>query len=132
MMEWVNKDYQSPLPNIWMGASVEDQKTADERIPWLLQTPAAVRFVSVEPMLGQIYLYPYLIHNKNNDRLNWVICGCESGPEARPMNLDWARSLRDECRIAGVPFFFKQAKIDGKLVKMPEIDGRIWDEYPEK
>ena len=62
--------------------------------------------------------------------LDWVIAGCESGPGARSMDLDWARSLRDQCQAAGVPFFFKQAKIDGKLVKMPLIDGKIWDEIP--
>jgi len=63
--------------------------------------------------------------------IHLVIVGCESGPAARPMDLDWARSLRDQCQVAGVPFFLKQAQIDGKLVKMPALDGKIWDEYPK-
>jgi len=92
-----------PLPNVWAGVSVENQRTADERIPLLLDTPAAVRFVSVEPMLGAVDLSAYL------SRLSWCIVGAETGPGARPMNLDWARSLRDQCAEAGVPFFFKQA-----------------------
>lgn len=95
-----------PLANVWLGVSVEDQKTADERIPLLLQTPAAVRFISAEPLLGAIDIeaVPYV----NSEVLDWVIVGGESGPGARPMHPDWARSLRDQCVAAGVPFFFKQ------------------------
>jgi protein gp37 len=105
---------KKPLKNVWLGVSVEDQKTADERIPLLLQTPAAMRLVSVEPMLGPIDLgllgtiphsSPYAL---TSDKLHWVICGGESGPKARPMHPDWARSLRDQCQAADVPFFFKQ------------------------
>lgn len=92
-----------PLPNLWLGVSAERQQEADERIPLLMQTPAAVRFVSVEPMLGPVSV-SYLEWAK----LDWVICGGESGPGARPMHPDWARSLRDQCEAAGVPFFFKQ------------------------
>ncbi len=161
MMEWVNNNYQIPLPNIWMGVSVEDQATADERIPWLLRTPAAVRFISLEPMLENIiiknYLWPvcwtwdskykspeealaagayaeekpqgFIYAGRNF--IDWVICGCETGgPYARPMELDWARSLRDQCQAAGVPFFLKQAVINGKLNKEPELDGRTWRERP--
>ncbi len=106
-------------PNVWLGVSVEDQQTADERIPWLLKTPAAVRFVSVEPMLGAVDLMGFLplaqsdIHGVvyspvGGPFIDWVICGGESGPGARPMHPDWARSLRDQCRGANVPFFFKQ------------------------
>jgi len=104
-----------PLPNVWLGVSVEDQATADERIPLLLQTPAAVRFVSVEPMLGPIDLNKRvcLVDKRRfkltiGNYLDWVICGGESGPKARPMHPDWARSLCDQCKAAGVPFFFKQ------------------------
>jgi protein gp37 len=89
-----------PLPNVWIGITAEDQQCADERIPHLLRTPAAVRFVSVEPMLGPVYV---------SARLDWVICGAETGPGARPMNLEWARNLRDQWGSAGIPFFFKSA-----------------------
>lgn len=102
-----------PLPNVWLGVSCEDQKTADERIPLLLQTPAAVRFVSLEPLLGEIDLLGrsflrYCDASIYKRHLDWVIVGGESGPHARPMHPDWARSIRDQCQEAGVPFFFKQ------------------------
>ena len=99
-----------PLPNVWLGVTAENQQRADERIPILLQIPAAVRFVSVEPMLGPVKLsLNYHSHGiKGHQKLDWVICGGESGPGARPMNPDWVRSLRDQCQGAGVPFFFKQ------------------------
>src|SRR4030042_2682044 len=97
------------LPNVWLGVSVENQATADERIPILLQTPAAVRFVSVEPMLGPVSLAgldddiyrPWLDIHAWKAAIDWVICGCESGPYKRPMDLDWTRSLRDHCQRAG-------------------------------
>lgn len=98
-----------PFRNLWLGVTAENQRTADERIPALLGIPAAVRFVSVEPMLGPVGLarhFPH-VHGKRND-LFWVICGAETGPGARPMDIAWARSLRDQCREAGVPFFFKK------------------------
>lgn len=91
-----------PLKNVWLGVTAESQTEADKRIPYLLDTPAALRFISVEPMLGPINLSEYI------GALDWVICGGESGPEARPMHPDWARDLRDQCAAAGVPFFFKQ------------------------
>ncbi|WP_276199018.1 phage Gp37/Gp68 family protein [Chelatococcus sp. XZ-Ab1] len=91
-----------PLPNVWLGVSTEDQRRADERMPDLRETPAAVRFVSAEPLLGAIDFEPWL------DRIDWIIAGGESGPGARPMHPDWARSIRDQCAAAGVPFFFKQ------------------------
>ena len=101
-----------------------------------MQTPTAVRFVSVEPMLGPINFGNVPGFNKCGQagvdlvKNFWVICGCESGPGAREMDPSWARSLKDQCVTAGVPFFFKQAKVAGKMVKMPKIDGRIWDQYP--
>jgi protein gp37 len=111
-----------PLPNVWLGVSCENQETADERIPLLLQTPAAVRFVSLEPLLGPVDLghilwrdceYNALTRGRDNDggrlpHLDWVILGGESGPGARPMHPQWARNVRDACLAAGVPFFFKQ------------------------
>lgn len=99
-----------PLPNVWLGVSAEDQQRADERIPLLLRSPAAVRFVSCEPLLGAVNLSD--IRHGNDPDLpvfpDWVICGGESGPNARPMHPEWARSLRDQCQAERVPFFFKQ------------------------
>jgi protein gp37 len=112
-----------PLPNVWLGVTAERQQEADERIPELLATPAAVRFVSVEPMLGPVNLRHWFPRQggqiydgtggtedfvDHEDGLDWVICGGESGPNARPMDPDWPRALRDQCATAGVPFFFKQ------------------------
>jgi protein gp37 len=104
-----------PLPNVWLGVSVEDQARADERIPILLDTPAAVRWISAEPLLGRLDVRPYMPNPLWNDlpswkqpELNWVVGGGESGPDARPMHPDWVRSLRDQCAAAGVPFLFKQ------------------------
>ena len=90
-----------PLNNVWLGTSAEDQARVDERIPRLLETPAAVRWVSAEPLLGPIQLY-------HLEQLDWVVAGGESGPGARPMAVQWARALRDQCVAAGVPYFFKQ------------------------
>lgn len=116
-----------PLPNIWHGVSVEDQSTADDRIPWLLDTPSAVRFLSCEPLLGPIDLTKIdcvaidpasagihlnaLTGGRKSEtpwHITWVIVGGESGPDARPMHPSWVQSLRDQCQSAGVPFFFKQ------------------------
>jgi protein gp37 len=91
-----------PAPNVWLGVSVEDQATADARIPILLDTPAAVRWISAEPLLEDVDLRPWL------SGLDWVVAGGESGPDARPMHPDWIRSIRDQCAAAGVPFLFKQ------------------------
>ena len=115
-----------PLPNVWLGVSVEDQVTADVRIPYLLATPAAVRFISAEPLLGPLDLNN--IHRSQGEyidalwceetteddhlfsgaTIDWVIVGGESGPRARPMHPDWVRKIRDQCTDAAVPFHFKQ------------------------
>ncbi|GAA0197665.1 phage Gp37/Gp68 family protein [Actinomadura yumaensis] len=122
-----------PLPNVWLGVSVEHQARADERIPVLLDTPAAVRWISAEPLLGPVDLQhikveapgrtfrnaltgaglgrtdgPFVPLADLESRLDWVVVGGESGPGARPMHPDWARSLRDQCAAAGTPFLFKQ------------------------
>jgi protein gp37 len=122
-----------PLPNVWLGVSAENQETADLRIPKLLETPAAVRFVSAEPLLGSIDLSAWLaghctcsgagarvplppvdgVHWSGcpalrRAGLDWLIVGGESGPGARPMHPWWARTLRDQCYAGGVPYFFKQ------------------------
>lgn len=96
-----------PLPNLWLGVTAETQARANERIPILLQTPAAVRFVSIEPMLGPMNLVPYLIPSSKLRGIEWVICGGETGPGARPLHPNWTRSLRDQCIEADVPYFFK-------------------------
>lgn len=107
----------SDIPNIWFGTSIENQKTADERIPELLRIPARVRFLSVEPLLGTVDLSPWLLPNESHEShgiltkdspIDWIIVGGESGPNARPMHPDWARSIRNQCQAAGVPFHFKQ------------------------
>jgi protein gp37 len=113
-----------PFRHLWLGVSAEDQATADERIPLLLDTRAAVRVLSAEPLLGPIDLirlpragnmHDWLTGERetaltkdSTPRLGWVIAGGESGPGARPMHPDWPRQLRDQCQVAGVPFFFKQ------------------------
>lgn len=96
-----------PLPNIWLGATIVNQEEADRDIPKLLATPARVRFLSMEPLLGPVDIVPF-IHPDVGNTVEWVIVGGESGPSARPMHPDWARSLRDQCAAAGVPFLFKQ------------------------
>lgn len=109
--------FHSPWPvgNVWLGVSVEDQTRAEERIPILLDTPAAVHFISAEPLLGPVDIRRWLHDGAcreatvcDDPHLDWAICGGESGPGARPMHRDWARSLRDQCAAAGTPFFFKQ------------------------
>lgn len=117
--------YEWPYPNVWLGISCEDQSSFDERWPYLRDTPAWTRFLSLEPLLGPINASPALVENHyycdiSNDPddptpahrcspvVNWVVVGGESGPKARPMHPDWARSLRDQCVTTGVPFFFKQ------------------------
>jgi protein gp37 len=104
-----------PWPNVWLGTSVENQRYADLRIPHLLATPAAVRFLSIEPLLGPVDLSPWISEwwrdadsSEVKRALDWVICGGESGPGARPMHPQWVRDLRDQCVAAGVPWFFKQ------------------------
>jgi protein gp37 len=103
-------------PNVWIGATCEDQAAADERVPELLRIPARVRFLSCEPMLGPVEFSNVTrrsdcvaqLGKRALDGINWVVCGGERGPNARPMHPDWARSLRDQCEAAGVAFNFKQ------------------------
>jgi protein gp37 len=117
-----------PLDNVWLGVTAENQEQADKRIPILLQTPAAHRYVSIEPMLGPVVLQDYTLRNwltvnttegrcgctdgkyhmPDRALIDLVLCGGESGTGARPMHPNWPRGLRDECESAGVPFFFKQ------------------------
>lgn len=139
-----------PLLNVWVGVTVEDQERADLRIRALMETRAAVRFLSCEPMLGPVDLTPChcragstlgcarhnfgsLTNTQLNSRdmhvpaIDWVICGGESGPGARPMHPEWARSLRDQCSAAGVPFLFKQW---GDWQPYSIGAGFVYDEHP--
>lgn len=128
-----------PLPNVWLGVSVEDQAYADLRIPKLLAVPAAVRFVSYEPALGPVDFRKYLgafevPHTRPGlgPFLDWVIMGGESGPGAREMMGTWVRMTRNACDAAGVPFFFKQW---GGLLKKKAgrlLDGRTHDDMPRR
>jgi len=124
------------IPNVWIGVSIEDQKTADERIPYLLKTLSALRFINYEPALGPVLLrlYDSVIENGEQyykaDMLKWLIMGCETGPSHRPMYSSWARDVKNQCQAAGIPFFFKQMYWNGKLVHLPLLDGKVWDQIP--
>ena len=145
------------LDNLWLGVTAENQEQADKRIPVLLDIPAAKRFVSIEPMLGPVSftldidplkwggmtrrstlsgavfnLLSGKISTNPLNSLDWVICGSESGPGRRPFEEDWARSLRDYCSLAEVPFFYKQRYIGNKKFSMPLLDGKVWDQIPER
>ncbi len=107
--------------NIWLGVTAENQGRAEERIPPLIRYSSSRNFVSCEPLLGPIDLTPWLF------ALGWVIVGGETGPGARPMDPDWARSIRDQCIEASVPFFFKRHGNDHDRL----LDGRLWEQYPK-
>jgi len=136
-------DGRWPLPNLWLGVTCENQRTADERIPILLQIPAAVRFISFEPLLEDIdfnlierpnhfHSTPYGWLKYFGKQIHWIIIGCESGPKRRPCKLEWVRNIVSQCKAANVPVFIKQLNINGKvehnIEKFPE-DLRI-REYP--
>lgn len=124
------------LSNLWLGVTAENQRTADERIPILLNTLAARRFISIEPMLGPIDLRWIDIQKRLNViEIHWVICGGETGPGARPLHPDWVRALRDQCQSANVPFFFKHwstasPQLDGKSHQGRMLDDLEWNEFP--
>lgn len=117
-------------PNVWLGTTVENHAEADRRIPHLLAVPAAVRFLSCEPLLEGVVIRDHWLvrHHPGSARIDWVIAGGESGPGARPMHPDWARSLRDQCGAAGVPFFFKQW---GEFADFDHI-GEAWNALPDR
>lgn len=148
------KGARTLLDNVWLGITVVNQAEADRDIPKLLAVPARVRFLSIEPMLGPVDITPFLwgkheavdticqncprdvdcmcgYHTRAELKLSsvgWVICGGESGPKARPMHPDWARSLRDQCAAAGVPFLFKQWgewAPDEHFTRLPASDDAI-------
>lgn len=152
---------EMPLPNVHLGVSCEDQARADERIPDLLATPAAVRFVSAEPLLGPINFRHINVTSRwrntatldalsgetrlpgncgqssqtfDGPSLDWIICGGESGPGARPMHVELARSMRDQFKAVGVPFFMKQLGShviqDGKRLTLRDRKGADMSEWP--
>lgn len=125
-----------PLPNVWIGTSVEDQRAADERIPELLCVPAALRFLSVEPLLGPVDLDGLAWWADMSDGvislrtgIDWVIVGGESGPKARPCEVGWIRSVVEQCKAAEVPCFAKQlgshVRSDEAFPFSPSVDGRV-------
>lgn len=133
MATWCAAHQPASLANVWLGTSVEDQRHAELRVPVLLDTPAAIRWLSVEPLLGPVDLAPW-IH-----AIDWVVVGGESGPRPRPIDRKWVADLRDACSEAGVPFLFKQwgANIEGVRFRGKSetgrlLDGRTWDEYPAR
>ncbi len=143
-MDWMNAETYDPSvglygpikwpSNVWLGVTAENQEQADKRIPILLQILAAVHYVSIEPMLSSIDLDGYLgdlvqlsdYDGHIGDGLDWVICGAETGPDKRPMQLDWARSLRDQCIAAGTSFFFKKDSNGNHT-----LDGVLHEEFPQ-
>jgi protein gp37 len=111
-----------PLPNVWLGVSVED-RARKARIDDLRHTPAAGRFLSLEPLLEDLGTIDL-------SGIGWVIVGAESGPNSRQMDEGWVRSIRDQCIEASVPFFYKQRCVNGRKISTPELDGRVWREVP--
>jgi len=123
---WANR--YGVMANVAVGVTACNREEWNEKVPILCQIPAAMRFVSVEPMLG-----PVVPDCDELEAVDWVICGTESGPSSRrrPLKLNWVRDLRDACLSAEVPFFLKQIEVLRDIVKMPEIDGDVWNERPE-
>jgi protein gp37 len=110
------------FPNLYCGVSIEDQRTANERIPVLMETPAINRIVSLEPTLGPV---------RFNEYPDWLIMGCESGPGARPMHREWALHVARQCETHSIPLFYKQGPGDnGYYGKMPTLNGRVYDQVP--
>lgn len=149
-------DWGHGYRNVWLGTTVENQAMADKRIPILLKVPAFVRFLSCEPLIGSVNLDVWLRKSASSaflsgltspdmpewtrigsTKIDWVIVGGESGTKARHMRPDWARTIRDQCDAAGVPFLFKQwgewdadGGLVGKKLAGRMLDGRTWDQFP--
>jgi protein gp37 len=115
-------EWDWPLPNVWLGVSIELDRYS-WRANLLRETPAAVRFISAEPLLGHL-------DSLDLTGIDWLIAGSESGTGARPMDDDWVRGLRDACQRSETKFFFKQRTVGGKKIGMPELDGVTWAEFP--
>jgi len=117
-------DWGRGYQNVWLLVTVVNQKEADRNIHKLLDTPAKIRGLSIEPQLEEVNLNKFIAH------LDWVICGAESGPNCRPFELNWARALRDQCQETGTAFFYKQMIKNGKKIETPELDDKRWMEIP--
>lgn len=145
-IEHMRSGSKRPVDNVWLGVSAEDQRSLDERLSILRETPAAVRWLSLEPLLGPVTFRPICdslgdkLHAMENgyaakpmelQGISWVVVGGESGPKARPFNPDWARYIRDQCREAGVPFFMKQFGSNPVAGKLKDGHGGNMDEWPE-
>jgi protein gp37 len=115
-----------PRDYIRIGVTAENQVMADKRIPELLRNWSGKNFISAEPMLSDIDLRDF------TEKIDWLICGCESGPNSRKTKHDWVRNLRYQCVFGGVPFFLKQLMIDNKLIVLPSLDDRVWYEFPKE
>lgn len=144
--------HHNPFKNLWIGVTAENQEQADNRIPILLQIPAAKRFVSIEPMLGRVDLTSIQHSNEMSinvltgemqittqhrvirptmvENLDWVIIGSESGPKRRECKEEWVIDLIQQCEVSDVPVMVKQLHRNGKKVSLPEINGKIYNEYP--
>jgi len=159
-LEWLiltkRPEYISTIPsmlcgensNIRMGVTAENQEMANKRIPELLNSWSGKNFVSYEPALELVDFSYYLNGCPERDKVSsfgssidydwvpttppiqWLICGSESGTNARTFDIDWARSVRDQCLSTNTPFFLKQMPVDGKLTVLPELDGKVWNEFP--
>lgn len=126
-----------PLPNVYLGTSVENQTEADRRLPELVKLAAQGwhTWVSMEPQIERVEVGTWFwsaMSKEHKCAIDWLVQGCESGPHARPFELAWARSVRDQCQVAGVPYYLKQLpSVDGKrVIHAPELDGRQWLETP--
>lgn len=111
--------------NLWLGVSIENQKAADERLPDLIETACLNKFISIEPILEEVYIGP-----ETYQGVHWIIVGDESGPNRRPAKLDWVRSIRDGCIKSNTPFFFKQWHDNAVKMPLPMCDGRRWIQRP--
>jgi protein gp37 len=150
-----NFEMSWPLKNLWLGVTAENQEMANFRVPLLLHTPAAKRYVSYEPALGPVdftklpiltgtgtiivnsmsgFEYYTDIDTSRYDTyckmLDWIICGAESGSQRRVMDIQWARSVKNQCESVGTPFYFKQKFIGRKKIELPILDGKIYDQIP--
>lgn len=124
-------DWGDGWPNVWLGTSIENQRWTT-RLEELIAIPSRVRFVSAEPLLGPVDFGEISTPVELHDELHWVIVGGESGPNARPMELDWARSIRDQCREADVAFYLKQlgGASNPRAHDLALLDGRLHVEFP--
>lgn len=139
MLPWGWPDAPRPWPNVWLGVTAENQRRAEERLPLLLEADAVVRFVSYEPAVGPLDVSPWLYYGMaasrrtNDNSVDWVIAGSESGPgaKARPADLDWYRAMRDQCRAGEAAFLLKQHCRKGVKIPLPALDGRQHFAFPE-